>query len=145
MMMMMKSVLWWGKPEYPEETTGLRQVTDETSHIYGLCPVRGLNLGRSGVKQSELRRDESDAHRATAAPIAKGKYGFTLIPVNPLNILNRTTDTCMLDPDNYNIFSSQEKPANQLPAHSDWLKLTSVFGSGVGMWKGISNSNKSLF
>ena len=66
--MMMKSVFWWRKPEYPEETTDLRQVTDETFHTYGLCPVGGLNLGRSGVKQSELRRDESGAlaRRATA-------------------------------------------------------------------------------
>ena len=65
--MMMKSVLWWRKPEYPEETTDLRQVTEETFHTYGLCPVRELNLGRSGVKQSELRRNESGAlaHRAT--------------------------------------------------------------------------------
>ena len=34
--MMMKSAFWWRKPEYPEETTDLRQVTDETflgSHI----------------------------------------------------------------------------------------------------------------
>ena len=30
--MMMKSVFWWRKPEYPEETTDLRQVTDETFH-----------------------------------------------------------------------------------------------------------------
>ena len=30
--MMMKSVFWWRKPEYPEETTGLRQVTDGTFH-----------------------------------------------------------------------------------------------------------------
>ena len=69
-MMMMKSVFWRRKPEYPEETTDLRQVTDETFHTYGLCLVRELNLGRSGVKQSELRRDESDAlaHRATAVP-----------------------------------------------------------------------------
>ena len=61
--MMMKSVISMGKPEYPEETTGLRQVTDETFQTYGLCPVRrlklgrpvrGLNLGRSGVKQREL-------------------------------------------------------------------------------------------
>ena len=59
--MMMKSVFWWRKPEYPEETTDLRQVTDETFHTYGLCPVLGLNLGRSGVKQSELRRDDSGA------------------------------------------------------------------------------------
>ena len=67
--MMMKSVFWWRKPEYPEETTDLRQVlgfTDDTFHTYGLCPVRGLNLGHSGVKQSELRRDEDGAlaHRA---------------------------------------------------------------------------------
>ena len=69
-MMMMKSVFWWRKPEYPEETTDLRQVTDETFHTYCLCPVRGLNLGRSGVKQSELRRDEDGAlaHRATVVP-----------------------------------------------------------------------------
>ena len=33
-MMMMKSVIWWRKPKYPEETTDLWQVTDETfSHI----------------------------------------------------------------------------------------------------------------
>ena len=31
----MKPVLWWRKPEYPEETTDLRQVTDETFHTYG--------------------------------------------------------------------------------------------------------------
>ena len=70
-MMMMKSVFWWRKPEYPEETTDPRQVADETFHRYGLWPVWGLNLGRGGVKQSELRRDESDAlaHRATAVPI----------------------------------------------------------------------------
>ena len=69
-MMTMTSVFWWRKPEYLEETTDLWQVTDKTFHTYGLCPVRGLNLGRSGVKQSELRRDESGAlaHRATAPP-----------------------------------------------------------------------------
>ena len=32
MMMMMNSVFWWRKPEYPEETTDLRQITDETFH-----------------------------------------------------------------------------------------------------------------
>ena len=57
--MMMKSVFCWRKPEYPVETTDLRQVTDGTFHTYGLCPVRGLNFGRSGVKQSELRRIQS--------------------------------------------------------------------------------------
>ena len=34
-MMMMKSVFWWRKPEYPEETTNLRQVIDETFHTHG--------------------------------------------------------------------------------------------------------------
>ena len=33
-MMMMKSVFWWRKPEYPEETTDIWQVTDETFHTY---------------------------------------------------------------------------------------------------------------
>ena len=37
--MMMKSVFWWRKPEYPEETTDLRQVTDETFHTYGTTKV----------------------------------------------------------------------------------------------------------
>ena len=76
--MMMKSVFWWRKPEHPEETTDLRQVTDETFHTYGLCPVRGLNLVRSGVKQSELRRNESGAlaHRATAVQ-GRGKNRLT--------------------------------------------------------------------
>ena len=42
--MMMKSVIWWRKPEYPEETTDLRQVTDETFHIRPL-PSPGIELG----------------------------------------------------------------------------------------------------
>ena len=67
--MMMK--FWCRKPEYQEETTDLRQVTDETFHTYGLCPVRGLNLGRSGVKQSELRRDESGAARDNIRDLTK--------------------------------------------------------------------------
>ena len=74
---MMTLVFWWRKPEYPEETTDLRQVTDETFHTYGLCPVRGLNLGRSGVKQSELRRNESGAlahSRPGVGPVSL--YGF---------------------------------------------------------------------
>ena len=48
-MMMIKSVFWWRKPEYPEESTDLRQVTDETFHtnqstdvtvtVYSVCHV----------------------------------------------------------------------------------------------------------
>ena len=33
-MMMIKSVFWWRKPEYPEETTDLWQVTDESFDTY---------------------------------------------------------------------------------------------------------------
>ena len=40
-MMMMKSVFWWRKPEYPEETTDLRQVTDETFHTGN---YRGISI-----------------------------------------------------------------------------------------------------
>ena len=29
--------------EYPEETTDQRQVSDETFHTYGLCPVRPVS------------------------------------------------------------------------------------------------------
>ena len=79
--MMMKSVFWWRKPEYPEETTDLRQVTDETFHTYGLCSVMGLNMSRSGVKQSELRRDEADAlaQRATEVPTPKRIIYFIMV------------------------------------------------------------------
>ena len=36
-MMMMKSVFWWRKPEYPEETTDLR-------HIYRLFKMDSLHI-----------------------------------------------------------------------------------------------------
>ena len=46
MMMLMKSVFWWRKPEYPEETTDLRQGTDETFDTYGLdLPSPGIEPG----------------------------------------------------------------------------------------------------
>ena len=50
-MMMMKSVIWWRKPEYPEETTDLRQI-----YIIEVC-------GGDLVLSSEVRlslRSESD-------------------------------------------------------------------------------------
>ena len=54
--MMITSVLWWRKLEYPEETTDLRQVTDETFHTYGLCPVQGLSVC---VKRARDLREQS--------------------------------------------------------------------------------------
>ena len=38
MMMMMKSVFWWRKPEYPEETTDLREHDD--AYISLLCTYK---------------------------------------------------------------------------------------------------------
>ena len=47
--MMMKSVFWWRKREYQEETTDLRQVTDETFHRYGICTASALPPRRSSA------------------------------------------------------------------------------------------------
>ena len=53
--MMMKSVFWWRKPEHPEETTDLRQVTDETfSHIRPL-PSRNV-VANDMLYQDKVRR-----------------------------------------------------------------------------------------
>ena len=56
-MMMMKSVFWWRKPEYPEETTDLRQVTDETFHGENMlvlqtvkCDGKKLNTFKQLIK-----------------------------------------------------------------------------------------------
>ena len=45
-MMMMKSVFWWRKPEYPEETTDLRQVTEERKR--GGEREEGMGEGEGG-------------------------------------------------------------------------------------------------
>ena len=50
-------------------------------HTYGLCPVRGLNLGRSGVKQSEREVEHVD-------PIYRGNPPYAR--VEPL-----TKQTCI--------------------------------------------------
>ena len=41
--MMMKSVFWWRKPEYPEETTDLRQVTDGHHQMSSLFTCKTRN------------------------------------------------------------------------------------------------------
>ena len=60
--MMMKSVIWWRKPEYPEETTDLRQVTDETENQIGNDRVRRVVLApiRSPVFNEEIGQDSSE-------------------------------------------------------------------------------------
>ena len=48
--MMMKAVFWWRKPEYPEEPTDLRQVTDELNWMGGCVDgwVGGTSIARDG-------------------------------------------------------------------------------------------------
>ena len=54
--MMMKSVFWWRKPEHPEETTDLRQVTDETFHMRKWEQPQMLTLhSTTGLKQGYLK------------------------------------------------------------------------------------------
>ena len=74
--MMMKSVFWWRKPEYPEETTNLGQVTDETFHTYGLCPVQGFNLGRSTPPRYQITRytGESVQEHVNSFPAMEPHY-----------------------------------------------------------------------
>ena len=58
--MMMKSVIWWRKPEYPEETTDLWQVTDKTFYTYDLCVTGNRNIRRVtfwGIKSRMKRID----------------------------------------------------------------------------------------
>ena len=63
-MMIMKSVIWWRNPEYPEETTDLRQVTDETFHVFSTMspfahmissPSRGARVKVSSLSSGEFK------------------------------------------------------------------------------------------
>ena len=55
-MMMMKSVFWWRKPEYPEETTDLRQV--HGMHSGGGSPFsKNLCVRREGPIRHLLNTD----------------------------------------------------------------------------------------
>ena len=67
MMMMKCQFHWWRKLDHPEETTDLRQVTDKRSRIYVLCPVRGPNPDRSGVKPGVTSCAQSGDRTRTAA------------------------------------------------------------------------------
>ena len=63
--MMMKSVIWWRKPEYPEETTDLRQVTDETFHTlayigFGRDPTSKEDKWNKRIRESEEPRVEQE-------------------------------------------------------------------------------------
>ena len=70
--MMMKSVLWWRKPEYPEETTDLWQVTDETcSHIRPL-PSPGIELGPQRCVRVITYRHEPGKYNSPLCDAGRG-------------------------------------------------------------------------
>ena len=62
-MMMMRSVFWWRKPEYPEETTDIRHPTDEADmrgslfitsvHVCNFRPLFHFNIN-VGVFPGEI-------------------------------------------------------------------------------------------
>ena len=59
-MMMKKSAFWWRKPGCPEETTDLRQVTDETFmiHMY-LWSVQARMVGGTDQGVAQLQQEFS--------------------------------------------------------------------------------------
>ena len=80
---MMKSVFWWRKPEYPEETTDLQQVTDETFHTYGL--YQGGEMLMKSVfwwRKPEYPEETTDLRQVTDETF----HTYGLCPVRGLNL-----------------------------------------------------------
>ena len=44
---------WWGKPEYPEKTNDMPQVTDKLNHIM----LYGIHLAMSGIQTHNISVD----------------------------------------------------------------------------------------
>ena len=59
-MMMIKSVFWWRKPEYPEETTDLWRVTDEI--VFGGVPFFWGGTGGGGSRATRKPRERYKNH-----------------------------------------------------------------------------------
>ena len=54
-MMMMKSVIWWRKPEYPEETTDLRQVARVSCMINPMKAAQRSDPFKHSVNQALIQ------------------------------------------------------------------------------------------
>ena len=72
--MMMKSVFWWRKPEYPEETTDLQQVTDETFHTYAPLSTLIQTRATHGLPTSRRPPLIMAGPRQTAVSVCKHWY-----------------------------------------------------------------------
>ena len=117
----MKSVFWWRKLEYPEETTDRQQVTDETFHTRPL-PSPGIELGpqRCEAKRAKAwweRSHHALAHWATTRPV--GVLATVFQRIGPIRWVPSPLH-------NENHRYATKKPANMLLNQERFLIFTYI-------------------
>ena len=130
---MMKSVIWWRKPEYPEETTDIRQVTDETFHTYGLCPVRGLTATRVCYTPALSRTPTKDHYGPLGSCTGTSDMLWVTITLTgPLPFCNEV------------YFSSLGRSSYFVPLQIILLQMSVTFRLSSLGWQGSSFSSPSF-